>query len=194
MLIASMRTVLMVVGLSLSVPLLAGPYDVTDPQLPRQLPDSGPVQVAWTDPAEFSDIRSSGNRWEARRGDWVRQLAVYLRSRASRQLADGERLEVTITDIQRAGRYEPWLGSAVGDVRIVRTMYPPWIELDFILRDAQGTVLSEGHRRLTDLAFLHRNAGRISSSDPLRHEKRLLNDWVRREFGPMRMRTTAAGD
>src|SRR3546814_8485015 len=53
----------------------AGPSDVTDPEAPRSLPADGPVDVRWTDPAQFTEIRRSGNRREARRGDWVHELA-----------------------------------------------------------------------------------------------------------------------
>src|SRR3546814_7722222 len=36
----------------------AGPSDVTDPEAPRSLPADGPVDVRWTDPAQFTAIRS----------------------------------------------------------------------------------------------------------------------------------------
>ena len=45
--------------------------NVTDPDAPRSLPAEGPVAVQWTDPAQFTDLKFSGNRWEAARGDWV---------------------------------------------------------------------------------------------------------------------------
>src|SRR5690606_24824023 len=85
--------------LTAAVPALAGTAHVTDPDLPRALPDAGPVSVSWTDPAGFSELRYSGNRWEAQRGDWVNQLAGYVQDRATRRLADGQRMDVTITDI-----------------------------------------------------------------------------------------------
>ena len=62
-------------------PTLAGARSVvTDPALPRALPADGPVSVEWTDPAPFSDIRFSGNPWEAQRGHWVQQLAQHLQN------------------------------------------------------------------------------------------------------------------
>ena len=56
--------------------------NVTDPEAPRSLPDEGPVAVQWTDPAQFTDLKFSGNRWEAERGNWVFQLAEHLRDAA----------------------------------------------------------------------------------------------------------------
>ncbi|MDR1075256.1 MAG: DUF3016 domain-containing protein [Xanthomonadaceae bacterium] len=160
----------------------ASPATVTDPNIPRHLPGTGPVQVQWTDPSRFSDILASGNRWEARRGNWVWQLAEYLRARAVAQLPPGERLDVTITDIQRAGGYESWHGPQAGNVRIVRDIHPPRISLVFKRYDAQGRIIGEGERRLTDYAFMQNSIGRAGDSDPLRYEKRLIDDWLRQEL------------
>ncbi|MCC7634133.1 DUF3016 domain-containing protein [Stenotrophomonas rhizophila] len=159
----------------------AAPRTVTDPQAPRALAGDSAVQVQWTDPAQFSEIRQSSNRFEAERGNWVEQLAQYLRSAAGKRLAPGQSLEVTITDIERAGDYEPWHGPRANDIRILRDLYPPRISLTFSLRDAQGQVLAEGERKLSDSGYLH-NLGLQRSSDPLRYEKKLLDDWLQREL------------
>lgn len=157
--------------------------NVTDPSIPRQLPASGPVSVEWTDPAQFSELRYSGNRWEAERGNWVVELARHLQARAARHLAPGQRLQVTITDITRAGSYlHP--GSVRNDIRIVQDMYPPRMSLHFRLTDEDGAVVSEGERKLRDPAFLSQ-AG-ANNSDALRYEKRMIDDWLRQEFGPAR--------
>lgn len=175
-----LRTASTVLGLLLAGSAAAKP-DVTDPKAPRSLPADGAVAVSWTDPAQFSDLRQSGNRWEAKRGDWVHELAKYLRKRAAQRLPSGERLEVTITDIRRAGQYEPWRGASMGSTRIVREIYPPRIELNFKLSGANGDVVAEGARKLTDLDFM-RNASTVGNSDPLRYEKRLIDDWLNKEF------------
>ncbi|MGE8216504.1 hypothetical protein D3C87_805400 [compost metagenome] len=159
----------------------AAPRTVTDPKAPRALSAEGPVQVQWTDPAQFTEIRSSTNRFEAERGDWVQQLAKYVRTAAGKQLQPGQQLEVTITDIKRAGDYEPWHGPRSNDIRVLRDVYPPRITLTYTLKDAQGQVLGEGERKLTDNGYLH-NIGMQSDTDPLRYEKRLLDDWVRRDL------------
>lgn len=158
---------------------LAG--NVTDADYPRTLDVEGPVAVSWTDPAEFSEIRHSRNRFEARSGDWVRGIARHLAKRAATALAPGERLEVEITDIKRAGEFEPAAGRS-DHVRIVRSIYPPRIHLRYTRLDASGNVVDSGERELTDIGFLHRSAGTVSMSDSLRHEKRLIDDWVRQDL------------
>ena len=153
---------------------------VTDADYPRSLEGEGPVAVSWGDPAQFSEIRNSRNRWEARRGDWVRQLAEYLQEEAAEQLAPGERLEVVITDIERAGDYEPAAGRGQ-DIRIIREIYPPRLTLRYRRVDANGAVVDEGERKLTDVGFMTSGTGTLDN-DPLRYEKRLIDDWIRRDL------------
>ncbi len=172
-LVAGLLTCLLVIGSATA----AAPRTVTDPQAPRALSGDGPVQVSWTDPAQFSEIRQSTNRFEAQRGNWVEQLATYVQTSAGKQLQPGQRLEVTLTDIKRAGDYEPWHGPRGNDIRILRDVYPPRIALTFTLTDAQGQVLAQGERKLSE-----HNIGMQRDTDPLRYEKRLVDDWVRRDL------------
>jgi hypothetical protein len=169
----------LLLGCALALPVAAA-ANVTDPDLSRSLPAQGPVSVSWTDPAQFTELRSSGNRWEAQRGDWVRQLAEYLRQRAERRLAPGEQLQVTFTDIRRAGDFEPWRGPRMDDVRIMRDIYPPRINLSFSYQMADGST-RQGERQLTDLGYLSRT-GRLSDTDALRYEKRLIDDWIAQDI------------
>lgn len=148
---------------------------------PGALPQQGPVQVAWDDPTGFREVLYGRDLIDTRRGVWVEQLATHLRTQAERRLAPGERLDVTFLDIDRAGEYEPWLGPRYDDVRMMRDIYPPRITLDFRRVDAAGNVIDEGRRQLSDGAYLSR-AGVGRDSDSLRYEKRLLDDWLRREF------------
>jgi hypothetical protein len=138
------------------------------------------VTVDWTDPAQFTELKHYRSHRDFRPADWLDPLAKYLRTRAERVLPAGERLEVTFTDVQRAGNYEPWHGPRLDDVRIVRDIYPPRIDLRFRLLDANGSVLREGERTLRDSAFLMRDGAH--ETDSLRFEKRLLSDWLRKEF------------
>jgi hypothetical protein len=147
----------------------------------RALPDDGRVAVAWADPAGFTEIRNSNNRFDAARGNWLTDLAQYLRKRSEAVLPAGERLQLTIVDIDRAGDYEPWRGLALQDTRIVRDLYPPRMTVQFQLFDASGKLLEEGERKLSDPAFLL-GSSPINDSDPLRYEKRMIDSWVRREF------------
>lgn len=155
--------------------------DMLAANAPRALPASGPVNVAWSDPSLFGDIRTSSNRSASTRGDWLVQLASYMRKQAAKRLTLGNRLELNILDIQRAGRYEPWASPAGQDIRVIRENYPPMMVVQFRELNASGTVVAEGERRITDPAFLL-HAGSVNDSDPLRYEKRMIDSWLQREF------------
>ena len=177
----SLATALLLAGALMAGSANAAPRAVTDPDAPRALQADGPVSVKWDDPAKFTEIRQSSNRFEAERGDWVQQLAKYVQTTASKALQPGQTLQVTFTDIKRAGDYEPWHGPRASDIRVMRDIYPPRVTLTYTLKDAQGQVISEGERKLQDTGYLH-NIGRQSDTDPLRYEKRLLDDWIRRDL------------
>lgn len=138
------------------------------------------AEVSYRNPAAFTEMdRSFGERT-----DWLDELSRYVAKRAARALPDGQRLLVTITDVQRAGRLEPWRRPPMSDVRIVRDSTPPRIDLTFQLVSTQGAVLKEGSRQLRDLGFLHRTG--FHSGELLSYEKNLIDDWMRRDFEPPR--------
>ena len=140
----------------------------------------GAVSVTYADPTGFGEARNAPRETDKARRAWLDALALHLAERAAPRLGEGQRLEVQITDVQRAGGFEPWRGPQAGDVRIVRDIYPPRIDLRFKLIGADGSTLREGPRQLRDGAFLMRPGAR--SSDLLQHEKMLLDDWVDKEF------------
>jgi len=175
------RLLLLVVVLLATATVTAKTRNVTDPDAPRSLPAEGPVQVQWTDPGEFSDLKFSGNRWRAAQGNWVEQLAEHLRESAQKRLPAGERMEVTITDIKRAGRYEPWHGMHLQDVRFLRDHYPPSMALEFRHYDANGQLIAEGTREMRDIGFLTTGSN-PGARDNLYYEKRMIDGWVRDEL------------
>ncbi len=163
---------------------------VVDAAKPRALPAAdNPVTVSWSDPAQFSDLKYSGNRWQAQQGDWVEDLATYFRKSAGKRLQPGEKLDLNITDIMRAGQYEPWRGPNMDSVRIIRDRYPPRIDFSYTLTGADGKVIVQGDEELRDAAFMM-GTPPISDSDPLRYEKQMIDRWTRRS---MRNAGTAAG-
>jgi hypothetical protein len=154
---------------------------ITDPDAPRALPEQGPVSVRWEDPANFTEVRYSLNPLESRRGNWVEELAQHLRERAETRLAPGEQLQIDITDIARAGAYEPWRGVDFHDTRFIRDIYPPRMTIHFRRIGADGRVVAEGERKISDMGFLI-TANPFFSSDPLRYEKAMIDRWVSREL------------
>ena len=105
-------------------------------------------------------------------------LEKHVEERAARLLGPGERLAVDITALDRAGRTEPWR-QGLGNVRVVRDVYPARIDLEFRVTGADGALLKEGKRSLRDLPVA--DAG-VYGNDPLRYERALLDEWLEREL------------
>ena len=154
---------------------------VTGPDAPRALPEQGPVSVTWEDPANFTEIRYSLNKYESRRGDWVEQLAQHLRERAEKRLPPGELMQVNITDIDRAGAYEPWRGVQFYDTRFILDIYPPRMTFAYRRIGAGGEVLAEGEREIRDMGYLM-TSNPYFNSDNLRYEKAMIDRWISKEL------------
>jgi len=140
------------------------------------------VQIDWTKPGNFSEEKTYAGTGLGRQDpdEWLVNLAKHLRYRAERVLPSNDHLAVTFTNVQLAGTYEPWRGPRWDDVRIIKNQYPPRIDLKFTLTDAHGAVVKQGERKLRDPAFMQR--GILNETDPLRFEKRMLDDWLRSEL------------
>ena len=146
----------------------------------EKLPDR--VQVSWAPAEQLSEVKDN----QIQRGwlpteQWEKTLSDHLRKRADRVLPPGEQLHVTVDDIHLAGSFEPWHGPNSEDIRFLKDIYPPRMNLHFRLLASDGATIREGEAKLWDGAYLQR-AVQGDSSDPLRYDKRLIDDWLRREF------------
>ncbi len=138
------------------------------------------VQVHWAPAGSLSEVKNNQTqRGWMRPDEWMKILGDYLRKRADEILPAGQQLEVWIDDIDLAGSFEPWHGPNAQDIRFMRDRYPPRMDVHYRLTDANGAV-HEGVRKLRDSAYLQKSI--TTSTDPLRYDKRLISDWLRRDF------------
>jgi hypothetical protein len=140
------------------------------------------TEVVFFEPEKFTDVRDhSGGDSESERNEVLSDLRTYFVKQSARLMAAGQVLKITVTDVDLAGDFEPWHAIGGSDIRVVRDIYPPRITLAFQLTDADGSILAQGDRTLTDMNFMQRLS--IERDDPRRHEKALIDDWLHREFG-----------
>ena len=144
---------------------------------------AGAVTVNFSDTDRFTDFSDSASFESSVQAAYMKELTAFLEDRLGNELAPGYSMQVVITDIDMAGEFEPWRSGGFEDVRIVKDLYPPRIDLSFRVLDADGNVVSEGNRKLRNMNFMYTQ--RVLDSDPLRHEKELLSKWIRREFKAM---------
>jgi len=141
------------------------------------------VSVHYKDPRHFTEAKRSFGMHVVGADDYLKPLKAYIAQRASRILAPGQRLDIEVTDVVRAGAYEPWRGPDFNDVRIIKDIYPPRIDLNFTLYGADGKVLRQGQRKLRNAAFLSNSSPADQGS--LRYEKSLIDLWLRRGAGKL---------
>lgn len=141
------------------------------------------VSVHYKDPQHFTEARRSFGAHRLDADDYLEPLKEYIAQRAARILAPGQRLDIEVIDVVRAGAYEPWRGPRMSDVRIIKDVYPPRIDLDFTLIGADGKVLRKGSRKLRDAAFLSDSS--VVDQDSLRYEKGLIDRWLRKGEGKL---------
>ncbi len=102
------------------------------------------VTVTYDQPEKFTETRKLRSLAPTRLDDgYLKTLKTYIETRAGKMLPPGERLDIVVTDIDRAGSFEPWRRGTMQEVRIIKDIYPPRIDLHFRLLDASGKVIRE---------------------------------------------------
>ncbi|MDC8785935.1 DUF3016 domain-containing protein [Roseateles koreensis] len=132
------------------------------------------VEVRFVSPEKFSDINfSAGDREQALRG-----LQSIIRELGEHHLP-GYDLVIDVNNVDLAGEVRP-VGRNMDMVRVMSNVTSPAIDLSYVL-SAGGKVLRSGQANLRDMNYMD-GIGRIDSSESLRYEKKMLDDWFAREF------------
>jgi DUF3016 family protein len=150
---------------------------------------SGPaarIAVIFVQPQHFTDVRYS--KAEPNSVALLDELHTFMCKMGERYVPADMQLEITVTDIDLAGDFEPWRGPQLDHVRITRDIYPPRISLEFRLTDSSGSVVSAGQRQISAIDYQERFVR--PPDDYLRYEKGLLHDWFRNEFGAIKLSPT----
>ena len=141
--------------------------------------NKGAITVNFTAPDNFTDARETAGGSTSQ--FYLDELAKTVKERAAARLAAGQKLEVTFTDIDLAGDIPP---QQTGNIRVIKDIYIPRMSLHFRLTAADGAVLKEGDRKLSDLDFQTRIMPITERDQPLSYDKQMLADWVNKEFHP----------
>ena len=72
---------------------------------------------------------------------------------ASRYVPEGHHLSLRFLDIDMAGDFEPHRGAELADVRILRSIYPPRLTVEYRVIGPSGEVVSSGRRAVNDLSY-----------------------------------------
>lgn len=142
---------------------------------------AGPVSVEFVNAEKFTDVNDRALKTSPEKNTNLAALRKHVETKGAKYLKPGQSLAISFTDIDLAGDHKPQLSPQMQDVRVVTGLYPPRMSFNYVLKDATGQVLTSGEAKLSDVGFDTHSAG--LSSDPLRYEKRMLDKWMRAEFG-----------
>jgi hypothetical protein len=148
---------LLITALALSAPAWAG------------------ASVMFTDPDRYTDMPFA--QWD--RADVLKQVEEHF-AKLAKSLPPGQDLKVEVTDIDLAGNVDYARGAA-RDLRVLRgTADWPRMQLKFSVESGGKTVKS-GEASVSDMNYL-RNMNRYPNNEPLRYEKRMLDQWFEKEI------------
>jgi len=165
----------------LPILLVLAVFAGTGCELMKTTPPAVPVEnitVKFDQPDNFTDVREHFGSGTSE--VYLDMLREHVQQTAATRLQAGQKLTVTFKDIDLAGDHIP---GRIGrdDIRIVKDIYIPRMELSFQLTDAAGAVVAEGDRQLSNMNFMN-EIQLTNRNDPLNYDKNLLTDWMKSEF------------
>jgi hypothetical protein len=136
------------------------------------------VTVIFRDPSSYTDAGPYAKVDPAEDLALV-EIERHVQRLGLRYLPPGQALRVEFLGIDLAGRLEPWHPYAA-DLRVMRDVTWPRMRFRYFL-EHDGVVVESGEERLVDLEYLVTPTAYLSQ-DPLRFDKRLLDNWFARRF------------
>lgn len=139
------------------------------------------LSVVFVDPDKFTDAAYSHRHGTGQeRAEVMRDIERHLRQLVEGGLAADDALRVEVLDIDLAGWFEPFRFRTGTDVRVLRDITWPRIELHYTLTRGDR-VIASAEEQVLDLNYLM-TVNRYGSSDRLRYEKAMLDDWFSRHI------------
>jgi hypothetical protein len=138
------------------------------------------MRINLIQPEKFSDFRIQGRQENVSAGIFRDQISAYLSPLVARRFP-GDKLALTFTDIDLAGRIDPSKTRNLSNIRIDRNIASPLrLYFDYTLTDSNGKILARGSKSLVDADYLYRYTyyPNQPKSTPLFYEKATLSRWI----------------
>jgi hypothetical protein len=142
--------------------------------------EPGNVRIQFVQPEKFSDFRIQGRQENVSAGLFRDQVSSYLAPLVAGRFP-GDKLTLTFTDIDLAGRIDPSKTRRLSDIRIDRNIASPLrLYFDYTLTNSSGKILASGSKSLVDADYLYRYTyySDQAKSATLFYEKATLSRWI----------------
>ena len=134
------------------------------------------TEVHFSKPDQFTDVPFDPHERE----DVLKELTRHF-EKLGTALPPGRTLKIDVTDVDLAGRENPSL-RAGQDIRVMNGRVDwPRMRLHYVL-EQDGKVISSGDAALSDMSYLSR-INPYFSTEKLRYEKLMIDDWFSDTFG-----------
>ena len=134
-------------------------------------PANAAVSVSFVHPERYADAKINGV-------PVLSALKTYLQQLGARYLGRGYDLKIAVLDLNLAGRDVSDRGPF--SLRVMGGATWPKIRVSYVLSQNRRVIAS--NEELISDQFYLAQPGSVSSSDPLRYEKAMLDDWFRSRF------------
>lgn len=140
---------------------------------------SANVVIEWHQPDKYTDLGTHFHD-NTDLDTFKEELEPYIARIANNHLPDGATLELTVTDVDLAGEFEPWRLDS--DVRIVRSVYPPKMSLEYSIYDVRGELIDSGDADIVNPTFDFNIGQRVAAHDHFFYERDLIASWIRNDL------------
>lgn len=137
------------------------------------------VQITWIAPEKYRDVASANTNKRKFQQRVIDDLEKYFHKEVPKFLNQHETIEVNVHDLDLAGDVRPMMSHG-SDMRVVKSIYPPMIDIEYSIKDKDGKVVRQQRKRFRDIAF---NMGSpVTGTKSLGYEKAMLKKWMRNEL------------
>ncbi|QIZ78629.1 DUF3016 domain-containing protein [Ferrimonas lipolytica] len=143
----------------------------------------GDVTVVWQEPENYRDVDATSGVQSRYQNHVFAKLGKHMQEQITPKLQTGEKITVTVTDLDLAGDVRPTFGATTNDIRVVKSVYPPMIHFTYQLNNGDGEVLQQQKVELRDMSF---DSGGLQRNrhESLHYEMNMLDDWVKKILEP----------
>ncbi len=138
---------------------------------------AGEAKVTWQNPDSYTDVRPASESKTGFQSRVFKTLDGVFDSLA-KQLPDGYKLQITVTDLDLAGDVKPMRGG-MQDVRVIKDIDWPQISFSYVLSDPQGKQVAAAKEELRDINF--RSGVSINTGNSFYYEEAMLKDWFKKQ-------------
>jgi hypothetical protein len=143
------------------------------------------VVVSFVQPERYRDASRDGvARPASPREPALLEIARYLERLGEQRLTPAQTLRIEVLNVDLAGEVNP-MQASTPQTRVLRPASWPRIRLRYTLLEEGGRVRAQGEETIVDMDY-QSHGSTISSGDPLRYEKAMLEDWFTRRVAPAR--------